>query len=302
MVIIHQKERPFSDLQIQDFITAVHQNIIEAMGAVLDFITSKPDDYPLEGDEAAFAEEVVKARDQNTMELTKELGEKVVKLHQSASVQKAIGNSHEFQFPERATYFFDNIDRICSPDFKPTTEDILSVRRRTTGVHEINFVSDGVVFRMIDVGGQRSERRKWFHCFEDVTAIIFIVAISEYNQVLFEDEKTNRMHESLTLFEEIAGSKWFEKTAIILFLNKKDLFKEKIEKYDLKICFPNYKGGCDYEKALQYITRRFKKAGTAKDKDKTIYTHVTFALDTENIKIVFGAVRDTILKHALSGV
>lgn len=40
--------------------------------------------------------------------------------------------------------------------------------------------------RMVDVGGQRSERRKWIHCFESVTSIIFLVALSEYDQVLAE--------------------------------------------------------------------------------------------------------------------
>ena len=45
------------------------------------------------------------------------------------------------------------------------------------------------VYRMVDVGGQRSERRKWIHCFENVTSIIFLVALSEYDQVLFESEK-----------------------------------------------------------------------------------------------------------------
>ena len=49
--------------------------------------------------------------------------------------------------------------------------------------------------RLFDVGGQRSERKKWIHCFEDVTAIIFCVAMSEYDQVLHEDETTVREDE-----------------------------------------------------------------------------------------------------------
>lgn len=41
---------------------------------------------------------------------------------------------------------------------------------------------------MVDVGGQRSERRKWIHCFENVTSIMFLVALSEYDQVLVESD------------------------------------------------------------------------------------------------------------------
>lgn len=46
---------------------------------------------------------------------------------------------------------------------------------------------------MFDVGGQRSERKKWIHCFENVTSIIFCVALSEYDQVLLEESSQVRM-------------------------------------------------------------------------------------------------------------
>ena len=109
---------------------------------------------------------------------------------------------------------------------------------------------------MFDVGGQRSERKKWIHCFEGVTAIIFCVALSAYDLVLAEDEEMviseshspwfqlfkNRMHESMKLFDSICNNKWFTETSIILFLNKKDLFEKKITKSPLTICFPDYTG------------------------------------------------------------
>lgn len=101
-----------------------------------------------------------------------------------------------------------------------------------------------VSFRMFDVGGQRSERKKWIHCFEGVTAIIFCVALSGYDLVLAEDEEMNRMIESMKLFDSICNSKWFVETSIILFLNKKDLFEEKIKRSPLTICFPEYTGRC----------------------------------------------------------
>merc|ERR1719242_2006817 len=84
--------------------------------------------------------------------------------------------------------------------------------------------------------------KKWIHCFESVTAVLFVAAISEYDQVLYEDENTNRMVESLNLFEEICNSRWFRDTSMILFLNKRDLFEDKIQNVSLSVCFENYDG------------------------------------------------------------
>jgi len=52
----------------------------------------------------------------------------------------------------------------------------------------------------------------------------------------------NRMQESMQLFDSICNNKWFTDTSIILFLNKKDLFIDKIQTSPLTICFPEYKG------------------------------------------------------------
>ena len=53
---------------------------------------------------------------------------------------------------------------------------------------------------MVDVGGQRSERRKWIHCFENVTSIIFLVALSEYDQILFESDNEVRMEVLIDMY------------------------------------------------------------------------------------------------------
>lgn len=80
------------------------------------------------------------------------------------------------------------------------------------------------------------------HCFEAVTSIIFCVALSEYDQVLLEETGQNRMNESLVLFESVINSRWFLRTSIILFLNKIDLFKAKLPKIPLERYFPEYTG------------------------------------------------------------
>jgi guanine nucleotide-binding protein G(i) subunit alpha len=104
----------------------------------------------------------------------------------------------------------------------------------------LNINSNSV--SMFDVGGQRSERKKWIHCFEAVTSIIFCVALSEYDQVLLEESKQNRMLESLILFESVINSRWFVRSSIILFLNKVDIFKSKLAKVRLDRYFPDYTG------------------------------------------------------------
>lgn len=138
--------------------------------------------------------------------------------------------------------YFDSIDRIAQPDYLPTDQDVLRSRVKTTGITETTFIIGDLTYRMFDVGGQRSERKKWIHCFENVTTILFLVAISEYDQLLFEDETVNRMQEALTLFDSICNSRWFIKTSIILFLNKIDRFREKLPISPMKNYFSDYEG------------------------------------------------------------
>eukprot|EP01121_Diplochlamys_sp_Union-15-3_P001963 TRINITY_DN1168_c0_g1_i1.p1 TRINITY_DN1168_c0_g1~~TRINITY_DN1168_c0_g1_i1.p1 ORF type:complete len:112 (+),score=9.26 TRINITY_DN1168_c0_g1_i1:93-428(+) len=106
------------------------------------------------------------------------------------------------------------------------------------------------------------------------------------------------MHESLKLFDEICNSKWFMKVSIILFFNKSDIFKEKIKKVDLKVCFSDYDGGLSYDNASRFILDKFTDLNQNPDL-KQIYSHITCATDTQNIKFVFNSVKDIILHKAL---
>ncbi|XP_017463777.1 PREDICTED: guanine nucleotide-binding protein G(k) subunit alpha-like, partial [Rhagoletis zephyria] len=158
----------------------------------------------------------------------------------------------------------NSLDRICQADYCPSQQDVLRTRVKTTGIVEVNFKFKGLLFRIFDVGGQRSERKKWIHCFEDVTAIVFCVALSAYDLLLAEDDEVNRMRESLKLFESICNNKWFLDTAIILFLNKKDLFEAKIRSSPLQICFPEYKGANTYEEAAAFVRLQFEAVNRSK--------------------------------------
>jgi len=197
----------------------------------------------------------------------------------------------KYQLNDTADYFFENVDRISTEDYVPSSDDVLRARIRSTGIEEAEFAFEKLTFTMVDVGGQRSERRKWIHCFDNVTAILFCAALSEYDQTLREDNSQNRMAEAMLLFDEVSNSIHLSKNTIILFLNKTDLFDIKIKRVPLSICFPEFTSS-DPEEAKLYIRDRFLERAQSQD----IYTHFTCALNTKNIQVVITAVRDKLLK------
>lgn len=204
----------------------------------------------------------------------------------------------EYQLTDSTKYYLDELARLADPEYLPTEQDILRARVPTTGILEYPFDLDGIIFRMVDVGGQRSERRKWIHCFENVTSIIFLVALSEYDQILFESDNENRLEESLLLFKTIITYPWFQNSSIIIFLNKKDLLEEKIMKSHIGDYFPEFDGPQqDHVSAREFILTKYMAQN--EDSEKMFYSHFTCATDTENIKLVFCAVKDTILQNAL---
>mgnify|MGYP002214527980 CR=1 FL=1 len=177
---------------------------------------------------------------------------------------------------------------------------MLRARIRTTGIVTTDFEIEKRNFQMYDVGGQRSERRKWIHCFDNVTAVMFVASLSEYDQVLFEDSTQNRMTEALDLFGQICNASYFQNSDIILFLNKKDLFEEKICRVELNKCecFKHYKGKAnDYSEGCDFIKETFKEKCI--DQKKEIFVHITCATNTDNVAFVFAAVKDMLLGDIL---
>ncbi|CAB1324373.1 unnamed protein product [Coregonus sp. 'balchen'] len=239
-------------------------------------------------------------------------------------IQEAYDRRREYQLSDSTKYYLRDLERIATVGYVPTQQDVLRVRVPTTGIIEYPFDLENIIFRywclkcclylatvmspppataagrtalgpgstlsetpnsrsaalrMVDVGGQRSERRKWIHCFENVTSIMFL----------------NRMEESKALFRTIITYPWFQNSSVILFLNKKDLLEEKIIYSHLVDYFPEFDGPQrDAQAGREFILKMFVDLNP--DSDKIIYSHFTCATDTENIRFVFAAVKDTILQ------
>ncbi|KAM6503012.1 heterotrimeric G-protein alpha subunit, GPA3-like protein [Amanita muscaria] len=298
MKIIHQNG--FSPEERDEFRPIIYQNVLDSAQAIVLYMR-KTGQQCTQHSNRMLAEKILdyKLETNGSKELyfSPEIADAIHQFHKDPAVQKIIDEHvSEFYLMDNAEYFFEHVLRIGSTGYRPNETDVLRARRKTFGITETRFNMGQLSIHMFDVGGQRSERKKWIHCFEAVTSIIFCTALSEYDQVLLEEKQQNRMTESLVLFESVINSRWFLRTSIILFLNKTDVFKHKLIKVPLERHFPEYTGGRDVNKAAKYILWKFMQVNRAR---LSVYPHLTQATDTTNIRLVFAAVKETILQNAL---
>ena len=223
------------------------------------------------------------------------------------AIQETFKRRAMYSFPNHMDYFFERVTTIMSVDYKPTTEDLLKSRKRTTGMNEYRCEPEnGDVFMLYDVGGNRKNRKKWIHQFEDVWAVLFCVALDEYDTVSSENEEKNALHESIEFFAEICNSKWFRKTDMILFLTKDNLFKEKLRAgISLSECFSpengwqreKWSGGFDYEAAIQFIKNAFMEVDN--NGNRQIYPHVVSEGDQGIAQKISDDLRDIYVRTCL---
>ncbi|KAI9199471.1 G-protein subunit alpha 8 [Polychytrium aggregatum] len=182
-------------------------------------------------------------------------------LWKNDAIQKTWEKKDEFWILDSADFYFSNIERFCQDDFEPTEEDSVMARTMTTGIITTEIKIAPLTFSLIDVGGQRNERRKWIHTMDDCNMILYIVNLSGYNSVLFEDQTQNRMKECLTLFKQTVNNPLFSSMPIFLLFNKKDLFESKIRKTPITVCecFSDYSGSGELMDCIAFIEKRFKE-------------------------------------------
>ncbi|XP_055969077.1 guanine nucleotide-binding protein subunit alpha-15 [Sorex fumeus] len=233
-------------------------------------------------------------------------------LWRDAGVRACYERRREFHLLDSAIYYLSHLDRISEESYVPTAQDVLRSRMPTTGINEYCFSVQKTNLRIVDVGGQKSERKKWIHCFENVIALIYLASLSEYDQCLEENNQENRMKESLALFGTILELPWFKSTSVILFLNKTDILEEKIPTSHLATYFPSFQGPRrDVEAAKSFILDMYTRmyAGCAdadgdrkSARSRRLFSHYTCATDTQNIRKVFKDVRDSVLARYLDEI
>jgi len=284
----------FSDDEIFNYKTILVQNLL--LG-IRDLINLCSEDRSIDLDKHKKLVKFFRRINPYTSQLDDEVLQKVKSLWKDTEIiTTGTKLSKKSEYTESLNYVLKNLDRIAKGDWTPTNEDILHVRQRTTGIVETNFEAGKNHWTLIDVGGQKVERRKWIHSQQNLNAMIYFVSMDEYD-VQNEEAGKSGIEESLEVWKETINSDVSERNfPVILFLNKRDLLEEKLKKTPLKKVYKDYKGKTT-ESAIEYIKNLFIETANI-DKER-IYSHPTCAIDTNQMSVVFNSVMDFIYRERL---
>ncbi|CAL1709080.1 unnamed protein product [Somion occarium] len=239
--------------------------------------------------------------------------EDMIKLWKDPTIQKIL-RLQQIRLEDMGGFFLDDLERVTSPRYIPTNDDILRARLKTLGVseHRFKFKEESPIgfggtitreWRVYDVGGQRSLRAAWAPYFDDVNCILFLAPISAFDQVLEEDPTVNRLEDSVLLWKSIVSNKLLAATNIVLFLNKTDILKQKLQagiKFaDHLVSYgdrPN-----DFESTSYYLRKKF--AQIQKDKSpqrRGFFCHMTTVTDPKATSMILIEVQDTVVRKNLA--
>eukprot|EP01130_Rhizamoeba_saxonica_P014170 TRINITY_DN6156_c0_g1_i1.p1 TRINITY_DN6156_c0_g1~~TRINITY_DN6156_c0_g1_i1.p1 ORF type:complete len:302 (-),score=67.23 TRINITY_DN6156_c0_g1_i1:61-966(-) len=291
----------FSNKEVNKYVNILRANALNNIQIICWHLQDKKtDDFHLDTDEGEQAIEIIA----EAGSLTEEVVEAIKYLWEEEPLIQEVTNTARIGLDSQTPFYLDNVERFAEEEYTPTIEDILKARLKTTGITETFFSVEETKFRIVDVGGQRSERRKWLSRFRgDITAVLYLAALDEFDKALIEDPDTNRFDESLKLFGEVTSSQWFTETPFIVFMNKSDLFRKKIQQFPsaMKERFADIseEDSADYQGAVHYIQNKYEGAFGGNGR---LYMYETCAIDTDGISKVFYAVRDVILSQELARI
>ncbi|ETO26439.1 hypothetical protein RFI_10696 [Reticulomyxa filosa] len=160
--------------------------------------------------------------------------------------------------------------------------------------------------RLTDVGGQKSERKKWVNVFHDIDVVVYVMSLSGYDQTTFEDISVKCYDESFAVFTQLSETDVFENTDFVVFLNKIDLFQEKLKSTPFTVYDPSFDKSSQHnpEKIVHYVQNRFEQIWS-KDVDelstrmRTLFFHLTCSLDTKVMQTVIADVHHSLIKREM---
>ncbi|KAJ8087641.1 hypothetical protein PM082_006475 [Marasmius tenuissimus] len=206
-------------------------------------------------------------------------------------------------------FFLNDLERVTSLKYMPTEDDVLKARLKTVGVCEYRFEMEVATgrdtpseWRIVDVGGSRSQRQTWVPFFDDVDAIIFLAPISGFDQVLAEDRTVNRLEDSVLLWKSVCSNKLLVNVDLVLFLNKCDILEQKLNSGIRLSKYVRSYGdrSNDMENVSKYLRSKFSAIHREYSPNpRKFYAFCTSVTDTATTAGIIASVRDMVIRQHL---
>ncbi|KAF9260715.1 P-loop containing nucleoside triphosphate hydrolase protein [Marasmius fiardii PR-910] len=197
---------------------------------------------------------------------------------------------------EKAQYYFSVLTRIAElpaskrESYEPTEEDLVRWYVQTTaGFHKKTFQTPTKTYHVWDCGGQVLQgKTEWSVCFPDVSVVLCVASLVDYDQIPSEGGYSNRLQQALDVFYRICHTAWCPQTRIVLVLTKRDCITElKLLQSPLEDHFPGYTGGADENAALNYIKSQFLKISHYSQYRNMVRMYALNVTSTEAVKVLF---------------
>ncbi|KAM9986970.1 hypothetical protein ACTFIY_011410 [Dictyostelium cf. discoideum] len=229
----------------------------------------------------------------------KEIGETCLKLWNDSGIQKTF----QSQFSDLFGYFFQNFQRISDENYTPTPHDLKIIKLTQNGIIECEFTFENCLIKMIEIGTQTSTLKKWINCFSEIQAILYVIDISVYDTIVENEEcstSINKLDESLNEFKEIIESKYLHDCGMIVFFNKKDIFREKLKTVPFKTYDKDYIGDNDFESTTNFIKNKFLNYGS--NLNKKVYFLINEESKVDICHRTFHILKDIIFSTTYNAV
>lgn len=243
--------------------------------------------------------------------LTSSNYEHILTLWKHAAIQSMWSKRSELHVLDNTATFLSSrntLENIAHESYSPDNNAILNARIQTSGIRKETFCVDSHLINLVDLGGQRGERRKWVRTYEESHGVLFITALSEFDMLMWENKKDNRVQDSIDIFDSLMQEESLNNTQMILFFNKSDLLREKLNNgKDLRdvSLFSDYRGKkSDFDDTIAYFTKKFEEIyykHRKRGKDYLII-HVTSAIDPVSMKRVLDNIAPKVVERQLSAM
>lgn len=279
-------------------------NMVNALGKACEHMNEEGITYESE-DAADIADSIVSLSERQSYlvvnavsDYDEYLYDNICELWSDKSVQRTMRERmSDFDVCDSVLYFLDNLGDLSPPFDTPTVRQVLATCRKTTGIVQTYVSFRDVRLHLVDVGGQRNERKKWSFAYHDVNMVLFVVALSDYYQQLYEDDTVNRMKESLDVFANAVNDPALKHCPFFLIFNKVDSFEYRMRDMmqSLQLCFPEFEGGYDTDAAKNFIEDQFTSL-YRKDETSSRKLHIEYvtATDIDNMGLFIERMREVI--------